>query len=32
MITSQMVNLLSTKTENISYSDNEQFQNVSNFI
>ena len=31
-MTSQMVNLLSTKTENISCSDNEQFQNVSNFI
>ena len=31
-MTSQIVNLLSTKKENITYSDNEQFQNVSNFI
>lgn len=30
-MTSQMANLLSNKTENMSYSDNEQFQNVSNF-
>lgn len=32
MMTSKMVNLLSTKTENILYSDNEQINNVSNFI
>ena len=32
MMTSKMVNLLSTKTENILYSDNEHINNVSNFI
>lgn len=31
-MTSKMVNLLSTKAENILYSDNEQINNVSNFI
>ena len=32
MLTSKMANLLSTKPENILFSDDEKLKNVSNFI
>ena len=32
MLTSKMANLLSTKSENILFSDDEKLKNVSNFI
>ena len=32
MLTSKMTNLLSTKSENILFSDDEKLKNVSNFI
>ena len=32
MMTSKMANLLTTKSDNILFSDNEELKNVSNFI
>ena len=32
MLTSKMANLLTTKSDNILFSDNEELKNVSNFI